>query len=122
MTRCLIDPGLRYSEVVNLRLEDINWGKGGTISFCRTKGRRADVLPLPTATGSAIAAYLREERPQTLNRAIFVRHVVPYDEPIEKGVVARAVWQAIEDADGPAQGSIFCGTVSPVGFCAPAHR
>jgi len=90
MTRCLIDLGLRSSEVVNLRLEDINWGNG-TISFCRTKGRRADVLPLPAATGSAIAAYLREERPQTSNRAIFVRHVAPYDEPIEKGVVARAV-------------------------------
>jgi len=32
MTRCLIDLGLRSSEVVNLRLEDINWGNG-TISF-----------------------------------------------------------------------------------------
>lgn len=90
MTRCLIDLGLRCSEVVNLRLEDINWAEG-TISFFGTKGRRSDVLPLPAATGSAIAAYLREERPQTLNRAIFVRHVAPYDEPIEKGVVKRAV-------------------------------
>lgn len=90
MTRCLIDLGLRSSEVVNLRLEDINWADG-TISLIGTKGRRADLLPLPSATGSAIATYLREERPQTSNRAIFVRHVAPYDEPIEKGVVKRAV-------------------------------
>lgn len=90
MTRCLIDLGLRCSEVVSLRLEDVNWADG-TISLIGTKGRRADVLPLPAATGSAIAAYLREERPQTSNRAIFVRHVAPYDEPIEKGVVKRAV-------------------------------
>lgn len=90
MPRCLIDLGLRCSEVVNLRLEDINWAEG-TISLFGTKGRRADVLPLPSATGSAIAAYLHEERPQTSNRAIFVRHVAPYDEPIEKGVVKRAV-------------------------------
>ncbi|MGO8914817.1 MAG: site-specific integrase [Stellaceae bacterium] len=90
MARCLIDLGLRCSEVVNLRLEDINWADG-TICLLRTKGRRSDVLPLPAATGSAIAAYLREERPQTSNRAIFVRHVAPYDEPIEKGVVKRAV-------------------------------
>jgi integrase/recombinase XerD len=90
MTRCLIDLGLRCSEVVNLRLEDIDWADG-TISLVGTKGRRADVLPLPAATGSAIAAYLREERPQTSNRAIFVRHVAPYDEPVEKGVVKRAV-------------------------------
>lgn len=90
MTRCLIDLGLRSSEVVNLRLEDIDW-TNGTIRLFGTKGRRADVLPLPVATGSAIAAYLHEERPQTSNRAIFVRHVAPYDEPIEKGVVKRAV-------------------------------
>jgi integrase/recombinase XerD len=90
MTRCLIDLGLRCSEVVNLRLEDIDWADG-TISLVGTKGRRADVLPLPAATGSAIAAYLREERPQTSNRAIFVRHVAPYDEPVEKGIVKRAV-------------------------------
>lgn len=90
MTRCLIDLGLRSSEVVNLRLEDIDWADG-KIRLFGTKGRRADVLPLPAATGSAIAAYLREERPQTSNRAIFVRHVAPYDEPIEKGVVKRAV-------------------------------
>lgn len=90
MTRCLIDLGLRSNEVVNLRLEDINWAEG-TICLIGTKGRRADMLPLPSATGGAIAAYLREERPQTSNRAIFVRHVAPYDEPIEKGVVKRAV-------------------------------
>jgi len=90
MTRCLIDLGLRCSEVVGLRLEDIDWADG-TISLIGTKGRRADILPLPAATGSAIAGYLREERPQTSNRAIFVRHVAPYDEPIEKGVVKRAV-------------------------------
>ncbi len=90
MARCLIDLGLRCSEVASLRLDDINWADG-TISLVGTKGRRADVLPLPAATGSAIATYLREERPQTSNRAIFVRHVAPYDEPIEKGVVRRAV-------------------------------
>lgn len=90
MVRCLIDLGLRCCEVVKLRLEDINWAEG-TISLIGTKGKRADVLPLPTATGSAIAAYLRDERPQTSNRAIFARHVAPYDKPIEKGAVKRAV-------------------------------
>lgn len=90
MARCLIDLGLRCSEVASLRLEDINW-TDGTLSLVGTKARRADVLPLPAATGNAIAAYLREERPQTSNRAIFVRHVAPYDEPLDKGVVRRAV-------------------------------
>src|SRR5208337_552505 len=82
MVRCLIDLGLRSSEVVKLQLDHVNWADG-TIDLVGTKGGRADVLPLPTVTGAAIASYLREERPPTSNRAIFVRHVAPYDEPIE---------------------------------------
>jgi site-specific recombinase XerD len=90
MVRCLTDLGLRCSEVAKLHLEDINW-REGTIRLVGTKTRRDDTLPLPAATGAAIAVYLREERPSSLNRAIFVRHVAPYDTPIDKGVVRRAV-------------------------------
>jgi integrase len=93
MVRCLTDLGLRCSEVVKLRLDDIDWHEG-TIRLAGTKTRRADVLPLPVATGSAIAAYLRDERPETRNRAVFVRHVAPYDKPIEKTVVRQAVLAA----------------------------
>jgi integrase len=90
MVRCLTDLGLRSSEVAKLRLDDINWHEG-TVSLAATKTRRTDILPLPTETGRAIAAYLRDERPQTLDRAVFVRHVAPFDTPIEKTVVKRAV-------------------------------
>jgi site-specific recombinase XerD len=93
IVRCLIDLGLRSSEVAKLCLEDIDW-VNGTITLVGTKGRRADVLPLPAATGGAIAAYLREERPRTSSRAIFVRHVAPYDEPLEDSVVNRVVVEA----------------------------
>lgn len=47
--------------------------------------------PCPQQLGSAIAAYLREKRPLTSNRDIFIRHVAPYDEPIKKDLVKRAV-------------------------------
>ncbi|MEK1947752.1 MAG: site-specific integrase [Ensifer adhaerens] len=90
MVRCLIDLGLRSSEVVKLQLDDINWADG-TINLVGTKSRRADVMPLPSETGAAIAAYLHGERPATSNRAIFVRHVAPYDEPITTKSVKRAV-------------------------------
>ena len=53
-----------------------------------------DVLPLPQTTGSAIAAYLRSERPQTTSRRVFVRHVAPADEPVGTDVVRRAVREA----------------------------
>jgi len=90
MVRCLIDLGLRSGEVVKLQLNDINWSNG-TINLVGTKSRRADTLPLPVSTGAALPAYLREERPTTSNRAVFVRHVAPYDKPITTKSVVRAV-------------------------------
>ncbi len=93
MVRCLVDLGLRAGEVARLRLEDVDW-QAGTLRVAQGKSRRTDVLPLPVETGRAIADYLRAERPQTTSRAVFVRHVAPYDEPIGTGVVQRAVLEA----------------------------
>src|SRR5690606_35960106 len=78
------------SEVVKLRIDDVDW-RHGIICITRTKTHFADNLPLPRATGDAIADYLRYERPKTSNRAIFVRHVAPYDVPIKAGVAKDAV-------------------------------
>lgn len=90
MTRCLVDLGLRSSEVVGLHLDDIDW-RAGTVRLAKSKSRRADVLPLPRETGRAISSYIVSERPQTTNRALFVRHAAPYGQPIGTGVVQRAV-------------------------------
>jgi integrase/recombinase XerD len=90
MARCFIDLGLRAHEVVRLHSEDIDW-RNGTIRLVANKSRRTDVLPLPTETGRAIAAYLKTERPATTNRAVFVRHIAPYDEPIGRDAVRRVI-------------------------------
>lgn len=90
MVRCVVDLGLRANEVVGLDLDDIDWS-AGTIRIGPTKSRRVDVLPLPQATGRAIVAYLRSERPHTTSRRVFVRHVAPVDKPIGPDVVRRAV-------------------------------
>ena len=76
MVRCMLDLGLRSGEVARLSLDDIDWG-AGTITLRRTKGRREDVMRLPEATGQAIAAYLRDERPKTRHRMVFARHMTP---------------------------------------------
>jgi site-specific recombinase XerD len=93
MVRCVVDLGLRSSEVINLALDDIDWA-GGTARIAKSKSRRVDVMPLPQATGRAIAAYLRSERPPTANRRIFVRHVAPVDKPVGLDVVRNAVRDA----------------------------
>lgn len=93
MVRCALDLGLRCGEIATLALDDIDW-RVGTITLRGTKSRREDILPLPETTGRAIADYLRLERPQTANRAVFVRHVAPHDQPIGPDTVRKAIRQA----------------------------
>jgi integrase/recombinase XerD len=95
MVRCLTDLGLRASEVIGLRLDDINW-REGTIHLPTGKIRRGSVLPLTVETGQAIADYLRTERPLTVSRSVFVRHVAPHDKRVGPGVVRRAVREAYQ--------------------------
>jgi integrase/recombinase XerC len=100
IVRCALDLGLRRSEVAKLGLDDIDW-RAGTVTLRRTKSRREDILPLPAATGRAIADYLKFERPQTTNRAVFVRHIAPRDQPIGPDVVGKAIRQAYARAGLP---------------------
>ncbi|MCK6376927.1 MAG: tyrosine-type recombinase/integrase [Zoogloea sp.] len=97
IVRCLVDLGLRSSEVIALDLDDIDWS-AGTVRICKAKSRRVDVLPLPQATGAAIADYLRYERPEVTGRRIFVRHVAPADTAVTASVVRRAVREAYRRA------------------------
>lgn len=93
MARCLVDMGLRAGEVACIQLNDLNW-REGTLTIGPGKSRRADVMPLPVTTGKAIVDYLRSERPQGTNRALFLRHHAPFDVPITaetlRGIVRRA--------------------------------
>jgi site-specific recombinase XerD len=100
IVRCALDLGLRSGEVARLSLDDIDWCVG-TITLRHTKGRREDVLPLPVTTGEAIAAYLKLERPKTRNRAVFVRHVAPRDEPVGPDLVRKTIRQAYARAGLP---------------------
>jgi site-specific recombinase XerD len=62
--------GLRSIEVARLELDDIDWRAGEIV--VRGKGRRHDRLPLPTDVGRALAAYLRDVRPATSMRRVFL--------------------------------------------------
>jgi len=93
MVRCALGLGLRSCEIAKLALADIDW-PAGTLRLRCTKSRREDLLPLPPATGEAIADYLRFERPQSTNPAVFVRHMAPRDVPIGPDAVRRVIRDA----------------------------
>ncbi len=100
IVRCALDLGLRRGEVARIGLDDINW-RDGTITLRHTKSRRDDVMPLPIATGKAIAAYLQHERPKTDSRAVFVRHNAPRGLPVGPDLVRKAIRQAYARAGLP---------------------
>lgn len=89
IARCLLDLGLRRTEVACLCLEDVDW-LTGTLNI-RSKGKRIDVLPLPDATGRAIAEYLINGRPNTTRRELFVRHRPPLNTKAGPDIVRSAI-------------------------------
>lgn len=92
ITRCLIDLGMRRSEVAQLTLDDVDW-RSGSLTI-HGKGKRQDVLPLPAVTGRAIVEYLRGGRPHTSRREIFVRHRPPSNAAADLDIVRNAVRNA----------------------------
>ncbi|MCL1861151.1 MAG: tyrosine-type recombinase/integrase [Proteobacteria bacterium] len=98
--RCAVDLGLRSSEITSLALDDIDWA-AGTVRINKAKSRRTDVLPLPHVTGTAIAEYIRLERPQTNNRRVFVRLHAPVDKPVTRMAVIRVIAGACQRAGLP---------------------
>lgn len=83
--------GLRSAEVARLELGDVDWRAGELL--IRGKARRQERLPLPVEVGQALATYLRDARPRTGDRAVFMtcrpprRGIQPY---LVKNVVRRA--------------------------------
>jgi integrase/recombinase XerD len=68
--------GLRAREVMLLELDDIDW-TNACIHVCG-KGRREKPVPLSRDVGEAIAAYLRNSRPASSCRRVFLRTRAPW--------------------------------------------
>ena len=67
--------GLRAREVTTLTLEALDWEAGGIT--VRGKGGHDSPMPLPPEVGEALADYLRNGRPPTASRCVFLRARAP---------------------------------------------
>ena len=67
--------GLRGGEITALTLEDLDWEEG--LIRVRGKGGRYTQMPLPADVGEAIADYLKDGRPNTNSRCVFLRVRAP---------------------------------------------
>lgn len=63
--------GLRAAEIVNLRLEDIDWRRD-VLRVRHAKTGMCSELPLLREPGEAVLRYLEEARPQSAHREVFL--------------------------------------------------
>jgi site-specific recombinase XerD len=69
--------GLRGIEVVRLRLDEIDWRRQ-ILSIRGRKAGNSTTYPLSASVGDAIVAYLRDGRPESPHRCVFLTAVPPF--------------------------------------------
>lgn len=98
--------GLRAGDIVNMRIDDINWN-AGTVCISG-KGQREDRLPLPQDVGDAVLAYLDKARPPVIVKQIFLCLNAPYRPFSSSASISNIVAAALNRAgisDPPSRGA-----------------
>ena len=98
--------GMRADEVATLTLDDIDWRSGEML--VRAKGRQRARMPIPPDVGAAVVTYLRDGRPKSSCRRLFLRTLAPHVgfasgcavTMIAKTALERAAGGEPEDAPG----------------------
>jgi integrase/recombinase XerD len=94
--------GLGVSEVVDLKLEDIDW-RAKILHIHRRKTGVAIDLPLLPGVAKILASYIRRDRPPTQHPHVFLSQHIPYN-PLRSGaaVTTRVVrWARRAKIKGP---------------------
>jgi len=68
--------GIRIGDLLMLKLEDLDW-REKRVNYVQEKDSSRQSLPITEAVGSALADYLKNGRPGTNCRNVFVRHLPP---------------------------------------------
>ena len=88
--------GLRAGDIVQLRLQDIDWKEAW---ICISgKSRRETRLPLSQEVGQAIVDYLHDARPRSDSDALFLRSTAPFQTFASHCGVSVIVAQAMRRA------------------------
>jgi integrase/recombinase XerD len=90
ITRCLIDLGLRTSEVANIYLSDIDW-RASQLTLNIGKTRRQLVFPMCEPLLGAFMDYVLYARPVTAAKHFFVHHRAPLGRSIKATTVRQVV-------------------------------
>lgn len=88
--------GLRASEVTTVTLDDIDW-RAGEMQVCRKGGKWAP-MPIPPDVGAAVVAYLRNGRPKSSCRRLFVRTRAPHVGFVSHHAITQIAKSALDRA------------------------
>ena len=94
--------GLRSGEVRRLCLDDIDWPHD-RIRLVRSKSGRQETVPLEPRVGNAIARYLRDGRPKTDSRVVFMTLRAPH-RPLSAGGLYHVVERHLSKNGSPKEG------------------
>jgi integrase/recombinase XerD len=92
MLLTLITYGVRASQLASVRLDDVHW-REDQIIFPSAKGGRTVSAPLTAAVGEALLKYIRDGRPATEARRVFLSFATPF-HPLS----ARSVYNVVSRA------------------------
>jgi len=71
--------GLRQSDIAGLKLGNIDW-RNSMIKIIQQKNSAELVLPLLPEVGNSLVDYILNERPDTSNGYVFIRHLAPHEK------------------------------------------
>ena len=97
IARCLVELGMRACDTARLSLDGIDW-RHRVVTLEPSKNRRQLRLPITDELFDALADYVKNGRPTTTDRAVFVYHRAPCGYAITastvRGVVRRSFSRA----------------------------
>jgi integrase/recombinase XerD len=96
--------GLRGCDIASLKLTDIDW-RAGEVHICQSKTRQPLTLPLTDPVAEALIAYLRDARPRSSYRQVFLKVHAPI-VPLKRQSAGYAFYFRIQHSglDIPLQG------------------
>ena len=87
--------GLRPCDLRQLRLDAVDW-REGVLSITQAKTGHVLTLPLLPEVADALLGYLRDGRPATTSRHVFVRHKAPFEPFVATNNLATIMRQALQ--------------------------
>ena len=94
--------GMRAGEVARLSFDDIDWRKGHLVVRL-SKSHKERLLPLSQEVGEALVAYIRDARPKSSERYVFLSHRYPHHPLLNVPSITSVVKRLLPKASIPAR-------------------